>query len=235
MSASKNSRARFGSAPTQKENNHKHNRGNATDNADPYAPVPVEKFAEAFTPGAIRIALDRLVGHANLCQDDLPDLVQELLGAAWEARNGYKPDYVSPKTGKRVRFVSYIGEAMNKRASMILRTRSQKHRNPEHGIVSLDDPGRDPEHPRDYDAEAAFADWMSNGASPEFSAMFDRVDLEFALETLPLNLRLEARMLFVERQPVAAVAVAVGLKPTTIYHKHIPQIEALVARAMGEG
>lgn len=226
-------RARFGSAPTQRENNHKHNRGNATGNPDPYAPVPAEKFAEAFTPGAIRIALDRLVGHANLGQDDLPDLVQELLKSGWTAYAGYKPDFVSTKTGKRVRFSTYIWDAMKKRATEILRTRQRKREDVP--MASFDDPTLAPEaNPRRLEEAASFAAFQAQGASSEFAEMFDRIDLELAIETLVEPYRRAAPMLLIEHRPVDEVAAVFKVKATTVYHVYLRHIREGIYRALHE-
>jgi len=223
-----------GAAPTPKENTHDNKRRNPLGNADPYAPVPADRFAETFTPGAVRISLKKLIGHAGLGYDDLPDMVQELLKAAWVAYGNYNPEYVSPETGKKVRFRTYIGDAMANRANMILRDRSLGIRNPDKGIVSLDDPGRDKDKPRRRDEELSLQAFQALGETPEFAAMLDRVDLEFAIEALPDNLRHEARLLVIERRPVPEVATMIGLKPTTLYHKHIPAIEVGIARVLHE-
>ncbi len=232
MSRSRTRRARFGAKPTQGKQPHNNQHGIATGNADPYQPMAETQFFRVFTPRAVRLALHDLVGHYGIGQDDLPDMVQELLVTAWQASVGYDPDYVSPKTGTRTEFAAYIWSAMKNKALMILRSR--KRRVDVIPVTSLDDPADNDENPRWREEKISLASWMRKGASPEFASMFDRVDLEFAIAELPQNLRQEAQLLVVERRPVAEVAVAVGLKPSTLYFKHIPAIEVGIARVLRE-
>lgn len=225
-------RARFGAASTQRENNHDNKRRNPLGNADPYAPVLAEKFAETFTPGAIRIAIKRLVGHANLTENDLLDLVQELLMAAWRTSAKYNPDYVSPKTGKRTRYTSFVWGGMEKRATEILRDR--KSRGLDVPMPSIDEEDSDEKNRRWREEQIALSLWMNAGASPEFVRMFDRVDLEFAIDALPFRLRRMALLLLVERRTIAETAEIVNIPASTIYHAHLTEITTRVAKAMGK-
>lgn len=213
--------------------NHDNKRRSPLGNADPYAPVPAEKFAETFTPGAIRIALKRLVGHANLAENDLPDLVQELLMAGWKTSGKYKPNFVSPKTGKRTRYTSFVWGGMEKRAAQILRDRMFRGHDVPTPSLDAETIGKTG-HRIHLDEQVALAAWLLDGASPEFAAMFDRVDLESAIDALPFRLRRMALLLLVERRTIAETAKLVNIPASTIYHAHLTEITTRVAKAMGK-
>lgn len=216
----------------QPSNSHDNKRRTPLGNADPYAPVPAEKFAETFTPGAIRIARKRLVGHSNLTEYDMPDLIQELLMAAWRTSVKYDPNYVSLKTGKRTRYTSFVWAGMEKRATQILRDRMS--RGQDVPTSSIDEEEGDEQNRRWREEQIALSLWMNVGASPEFAAMFDRVDLEFAIDALPFRLRQMALLLLVERRTIAETAEIVNIPASTIYHAHLTEITTRIAKEMGK-
>ena len=64
--------------------------------------------------------------------------------------------------------------------------------------------------------------------------MFDRVDLESAIDALPFRLRRMALLLLVERRTIAETAKLVNIPASTIYHAHLTEITTRVAKAMGK-